>query len=120
MEKKIAKFTGSLEMDQALDRMLQRTNDGFTGGRVTKHDLVSWVILNFEKDAFSESIDKISQDHFDQVTYLEAVLREAKRARKDGQNEPDLTTALAPLVSQSRTALHRKTKRTDATEATLI
>ena len=120
MEVKVAKFTGSAEMDQGMDRMVAAVNDGFAGGRVTKHDMVSWAVLYFEMHCFKDCIEKVRQDHFDQVAYLESVLKEAKKARKDGQAAPDLATRLAPLVSQPRGTALRKPKRADAAEPNLI
>ena len=98
MESKIAKFTGSLELEQAMDRMVAAVNEGFSGGKVSKHDLVSWAVLYFEKNCFQECIERIRQDHFDQVAYLESVLKQAKQARKSGAAGPDFATLLAPLA----------------------
>jgi Fe-S cluster assembly ATPase SufC len=116
MESKIAKFTGTIELEQAMDRMVAAVNEGFSGGRVTKHDLVSWAVLYFEKNCFQECVEHIRQDHFDQVAYLESVLKDAKKARREGQAGPDLTTALAPLISQPRCAPSRRPKKAEATE----
>lgn len=99
METKIAKFTGSTEMEQSLDRMVQATNDGFSGGKVTKQDLVSWIVMYFEKYSFQDCLEKIRQDHFDQVVYLESVLRQAKLARKNGADMPDLGSLLSPIAT---------------------
>lgn len=96
-KKKIAKLTGSIEMDQALDRMAQAVNDGFAGGKVSRHDLVSWIVLYFEKEGFQRSVEKIRQDHFDQVMYLQSVLREARRAQKAGATSEAIAALLTPL-----------------------
>ncbi|MBI3556392.1 MAG: hypothetical protein HY074_09035 [Deltaproteobacteria bacterium] len=102
METKIAKFTGTTETEQAADRMVQAVNDGFSGGRVTKHEMVSWAILYFEKHCFLDCMERIRQDHFDQVAYLESVLREAKKARKEGQPNVDLGALLSPITKGTR------------------
>ncbi len=94
---KIAKLTGSIEMDQALDRMAQAVNDGFAGGKVSRHDLVSWIVLYFEKESFQGSVEKIREDHFDQVMYLQSVLREAKRAQKAGATSEAIAALLTPV-----------------------
>ena len=107
METKIAKFTGTAEMDSTLDRMVQATNDGFSGGRVTKHDLVSWALLYFEKHCFQGCLESIRQDHFDQIAYLESVLKEAKKARKIGQSAPDMAVLLAPLSRSEKVSRGR-------------
>ena len=120
MESKIAKFTGSIELEQAMDRMVAKINDGFSAGRVTKHDLVSSAVLYFEKSCFQEFIERIRLDHFDQVAYLESVLRQAKQARRDGQAVPDMAARLAPLVSQPRSAVPRKSRKADTSGTNLI
>ena len=100
METKIAKIGASTEADGVLDRMLHKINDGFTGGRVTKNDLASWIILYFEKHSLDGAIDKIRKDHFDQLAYLESVVKEMKQARKSGSSMPDINALLAPVASQ--------------------
>jgi hypothetical protein len=102
MESKIAKFTGSIEAEAALDRMVRAANDGFSGGRVTRHDLVSWMFHYFEKQCFQGCIERIRQDHFDQVAYLESVLKQAKQARRSGTAAPDLAELLSPLNKPSK------------------
>ena len=113
MESKIAKFTGTIELEQSMDRMVATVNEGFSGGKVSRHDLVSWAVLYFEKSCFQECLEEIRQDHFDQVAYLESVLKQAKQARKAGSNVPDISTLLAPLVGQPKTAPARRTKKAD-------
>ncbi len=102
LESKIAKFTGSIELEQAMDRMVAAVNEGFSGGKVSRHDLVSWAVLYFEKNCFQECIERIRQDHFDQVAYLESVLKQAKQARKAGAAGPDFATLLAPLARSGK------------------
>jgi hypothetical protein len=70
-------------------------NDGFAGGRVSKTDLTTWIILDFEKYRIEDNLEKIRKDHFDQVAYLESVLKEMKLARKSGIATPHLRSLLA-------------------------
>lgn len=100
MELKIAKIGVSTEADQALDRMVAKTNEGFTGGRVSKNDLTSWIIEHFENHGLDAVIEKIRKEHFDSVAYLESVVREMKQARRNGAALPDINTLLAPVASQ--------------------
>ena len=108
MNIKISKIGVLKDSDQAIDRMLLKINEGYHGGRVTKVDLASWIILHFETHVLENSIEKIRRDHFDQVTYLESVIREMKRARKVGNETPDLSILLAPITS-SKTVQKKKT-----------
>lgn len=119
LKKKIAKFTGTLDMDAALDRMVQMTNEGYSGGRVTKHDLVSWAVLYFEKQCFSGCIDKIRQDHFDQVVHLELLLRQAKQARRAGADATEVAAILSSATTASRSTPHRRPRRSESPDTTL-
>src|SRR4051812_23677749 len=97
-DRKIGKFTGTHEAEIALERMVNTVNDGFAGGRISRHDLLSWIVLNFERQWLQQSLGALRADHFDQLAYLETVLADAKRARKEGQPVPDLSIALAQWV----------------------
>ena len=120
METKIAKLTAAIEVDTALDRMVQASNDGFSGGRVTKHDLVTWAIMYFEKHRFQECIEKIRQDHFDQVAYLDSVLKEAKKARRAGATPEQVAALLAPLSAASgKVTGGKRPRRQEQTEMPL-
>lgn len=99
METKLAKLSATLEADQSLDRMVQNANENFSGGRVTKTQLLSWILVYFEKTRYAELKSFIQRDHFDQMTYLESLLGEMKRARKMGQSSPDLASILSELTS---------------------
>ena len=68
MQNKLAKITASQDADQALDRMVKSTNNGFTGGRVGKNDMTSWIIMYFEERCFPDCLSKIREDHFDQLS----------------------------------------------------
>ena len=116
MKTEIAKFTGSLEMEQAVERMATTVNDGFTGGRVTRHNLISWAVLYFEKNSFQECVERIRQDHFDQMAYLESVLRQAKQAKKAGANAVEISTILSTATAQSQRPTQRRVKRVDNPE----
>lgn len=116
METKLAKLSASTEADQALDRMTEKTNAGFTGGKVTKADLTSWLILHFESQNFEDSLEKLRKDHFDQVAYLEAVVKEMKQARKSGAAMPDINALLAPVASQIKPISAQKRPRLEKSE----
>lgn len=102
MKERISKITILFEADQVLDQMVLKVNEGFTGGRVTKSDLSSWIIRFFNDHALESNLEKIRKDHFDQVAYLETVVKEMKQARKNGLESPDLTSLLAPVTSTLR------------------
>lgn len=90
MEKtQIAKVTLSIQADSALNRMLIEANKDFTGGKITKHQLLSWFVLSQDGAPFQRSIEKVQREHFDQVAHLESVLKRIKKARKQGIIDED-------------------------------
>ena len=103
------------EAEKLLEEMLNKTNNGFSGGRLTRQDLVTWIIQYFEKNCFTDCIEKLRQDHFDQVAYLEAALRKVKEERKAGAEATDLSGLLAPLLNAPKLSSKRgrRTKQTD-------
>lgn len=111
IDQKISKIGVSVEADQSLDRILEKVSTGFQGGKVTKNDLASWVIRYFENECVDSCIEKIRKDHFDHVSYLESIVKEMKKAKKDGTEIPDLPTLLAPIASQIKLISDRKTKK---------
>ena len=87
--------------EEALDRMVKAANQDFLGGRITKHQLASWLITRFEGDLFKRNIESLRHDNFDQVAYLEAVTKKIKKAGKEGI-ETNLEDLLTPLVSKPK------------------
>ena len=102
METKLAKLSASLDADKALDRMTQNANEGFSGGRITKTQLLSWILIYFDKTHFAELRPSIQRGHFDHMAHFESMVAEMKRARKAGESPPDLTSLLAPLLAVTR------------------
>lgn len=85
MEKnEIAKVTISSLADNALNRMLTEVNNNFTGGRITKHQLLSWFITSQDGAPFQRAIEKVQREHFDHVAHLENLLKRIKKARRQG------------------------------------
>ena len=78
----------SEEAIQAVEKMLQTVNEGYLGGRVNRSDLVSQVLVEYEKKYLSESIESIRQQSFDQLHYLETMVKLLKESRKTGQEVP--------------------------------
>ena len=116
MSHKPIKICVSQEADQAIDRMMVKANTGFAGGKVSKTDMASWILIQFESQGLESCIEKIRKDHFDQVSYLESVLKEMKHARKNGGDAPDLTVLLAPVTSNLK-GTQKKRVSSEATEA---
>lgn len=111
MPSNTAKIASSQGADEALDRMVKAANEGFNGGKVTKHELTSWIITYFEESCLQKNLEKIRQEFFDEVTYLESIVQQMKRARKNGETAPDLAPLISKLSSDSKKPVARSAKR---------
>ena len=95
---KTGKIQISKEADDALEAMVNAVNSGFNGGKVSKSEVGSWIILKMARDGVERIIDLIRKDHFDEVMYLQHVVREMKSAKSQGGvPENQLASLLAPL-----------------------
>lgn len=113
MEKtKIAKVTMSLEAETLLSQMVVKSNDGFTGGKVTKHDMLSWLVTCFSENYFERNVERIHQDHFDRVTHLDNLLKRVKRARHDGTVDQNAELLLQQMVDSVPKQKERQQKPT--------
>lgn len=102
MEKpKIAKVTMSLEAEILLNQMVAKSNDGFTGGKVTKHDLLSWIVTCFAESYFERNVERIQNDHFDRLTHLDNLVKRIKKARHEGVSDQEAEQLLKQLVDSS-------------------
>ena len=75
---------------------------------MSKVDFTSWIILHFEAHILESVIEKIRKDHFNQVAYLETVVKELKHAQKNGMPSPDLLSLLAPVATSIRQIQKKK------------
>lgn len=113
MEKtKIAKNTMSLEAEALLNQMVVKSNDGFTGGKVTKHDLLSWIVTCFSENYFDRNIERIHQDHFDRLAHLDNFLKRVKKARHEGTEDQDAEQILKQMIDSVGKAKERQPKQT--------
>ncbi|HLD99207.1 MAG TPA: hypothetical protein VJB59_03045 [Bdellovibrionota bacterium] len=107
----------SEEAEKGLEAMVAKTNEGFSGGRVSKQDMASWIIRYFEREAFSRCMEMVREDHFDQVAHLEAVLRRAKEARRSGVQKDELAKILdSALVFCGSKSSTKRLKKMEASE----
>ena len=87
----------TISAEEGLLRMLAATNQGFSGGKIGKIELLSWIVLYFEKATFLQVKEEIRKAYFDKVAYLREVMAQLKKAEKEGAPEPDWDVVLAPL-----------------------
>lgn len=96
----------SQESNRHLDDLAARVNDGFDAGRVTRPQILSWVLRRFAETAGEDEIQELRAAHFDRIAYFEALL---KRAKETGVLPPELAAAVQPPCAQAHAA--KKSKR---------
>ena len=100
MNKTLIKITIRGQADGKLGEMVQQVNAGFDGGRVNKTDLVSWIITHFRDNDFSSSIKSIREAHFDEIAYLQSVIKTARIAKRSSESPADLAKLLSPITNK--------------------
>lgn len=78
----IQRITVSRDAQGALGNIVDRVNDGFTGGRVNRTQMANWILLRFNSELSEAQIKEIRAEHFDEVAMLESILRQAKETGK--------------------------------------
>ena len=109
---KTSKVTLSQGSDALLNKMVERTNEGFDG-KVTKHEELSWIVRFFHENYFERNLDRIRNDHFDHVVHLENLLKRVKQARHKGAQDSEAENRLKQMVDapdKSREKQPRLTK----------
>ena len=81
-KEEILRITVSRQGERALQEIIEKTNDGFTGGKVSKTQMANWILKRFKDDLDDSIIKDIRADHFDEVAVLESLLRKAKETGK--------------------------------------
>lgn len=76
------RITVSKQAERALSMVVERVNEGFSGGKVNRTQMANWILARFN-DALTEAeIKEIRMEHFDEVAMLENILRQAKESGK--------------------------------------
>ena len=109
METVLAKIAVTESADQALAEALKKVNEDFKGGRVTKTDLASWFVSQGLANLNAERIDEVRQAHFNQVTYLDTIVKKLKSNRQDSLG-PDEIAALSALLRNQESGKRRGRK----------
>jgi hypothetical protein len=108
----IPKIIIANDADELLEKMLKQVNEGFPSGRVKKAQLATWIIKDFHERTFLKVIDKIRDDHFDEITHLKSVLKQMEEARKNN-GEVKLTELLMPMIPRQKANASRESKATE-------
>ena len=114
-ENNLAKIAISSSADEALVKSLERVNQNFEGGRVTKTDLASWLIQRASDSLTDAVIEEIHQAHFNQVVYLEALVKKLKASGRENLGVEELSALQAILGQQSTKRRSRAAKAPDET-----
>lgn len=109
-EKTLAKIAISSSADAALSKILEQVNANFEGGRVTKVDLASWLITRSTESLDDSTIDEIQKAHFNQVAYLDALVKKMRASGRDSLGADDIVTLQAMLGHPSSKKRERVTK----------
>lgn len=101
------KVTISKKAEGTTSDLLAKVNNEFEGGRVSRQDLISWVLTRFSEECSEADIRAIRADHFDEIALLELCLKKSKQA---GSVSPDLRKLLLEQSGLNDTA-RRSTKK---------
>jgi len=74
------RITVSKGAERALTSIVERVNDGFSGGKVNRTQIANWVLTRFSDSLSDAEIKEIRMEHFDEVAVLESILRQAKES----------------------------------------
>lgn len=112
-----AHLTGGADKD--LGEMLNETNTGFASGKLTRTQLLSWIVSSFRRRHFEKEREQIRADHFDKVAHLNSIIKQVKDAAAKGQ-EVDIEKLLSPLkIKKPISGLpNRSSKENDEAELT--
>ena len=85
------KVTVSKKAEKVIADLVARVNEGFDGGRVSRQDLIGWIMVRFAEECTDQEIRAIRADHFDEIALLELCLKKSKQA---GSLPPELRKLL--------------------------
>ena len=94
-----AKANLTSEADRELASMVQETNDGFSSGKVTKNQLLSWIVQSFRRKHFEKEKEQIRAEHFDKIAHLTSVIKAIKEAEAKGVSV-EIDDLLSPLKTR--------------------
>lgn len=115
-ENQLAKIAITSSSDAELSRALERINQDFEGGRVTKSDLASWFIQRGATGLDTPAIEEIRGAHFNQVVYLETLVKKLKSSGRDNLGADEMATLQAMLGQQTTKKRGRATKGESSAE----
>lgn len=103
----LAKIAITSASDDALVVAINHVNQNFEGGRVTKTDLASWFIAKGATALSDTEVEDIRRAHFNQVVYLEALVKKLKSTGRENLGADELS-ALQGMLGQQTTKKRQK------------
>lgn len=95
----------STESNQYIDDLAERVNEDFDAGKVSRSQILNWIVKRFAESAGDAEIQELRAAHFDRIAYLEAIL---KRAKATGVLPPELNAAIQAPSFQVTAVKKRK------------
>lgn len=82
------RLTISRQAEEALVAFLDRINNGFEAGKVTRNQAMSWVLSRLQERFDDSDIQQIRSENVNEFAFLETLLKQAK---KTGQMPAELS-----------------------------
>lgn len=98
----------SADANDSVDTLLKKVNEGWDAGKVTKPQLVSWVISKMAKKFSEKELNEVRTAHFDKIAYLESLL---KKAKETGEMPAELNLLAPESISVGKA---KKTSKPDS------
>lgn len=102
-----AKAVLTSEADRDLASMVKETNEGFSSGRVSKNQLLSWIVCHFRRKQFEKEKEQIRAEHFNKIAHLTSVIKAIREAEAQGK-EIEMDELLSPLKIKKPRAAQAK------------
>jgi hypothetical protein len=107
------------EMNDILESLVFRTNDGFEGGEVSKSELANLLLQNAAKDFGDSEIRILRSRSFDEKKILRAILRKSGDEGEIPENLKKLIREYYGLDSKERKT-SKKLAQTDSKDSFLV
>jgi hypothetical protein len=115
-ETPLAKIAITQAADSALSQALEEVNEGFEGGRITKTELASWLISRAAGAIDHGAREEIRHAHFNQVAYLESLVRKLKSTGRGSLDPSEVATLQAVLEPSEKKRVKPRKEDRDKTK----
>ena len=116
----IYRVSVSKAAEEALSTVVERVNNRFEGGKVNRTQILNWVLVRFAETLGDAEIREIRAEHFDDVAFLESVLRKAKKTGKVPQELRALLQKQLGLDDTTRPKVKRDLKKNHINDDIII